>query len=170
MSVRRVKQRAGLVFPELPFAGIKVSERLERIKKMATEADGLLNAGEVDRSENLVRTGYGRLRETWERGVEETILCETVVRFRPGVSTQRLRAVTLSDEEYVALHEAMARCSHFAAHDTASDADATPPTPDELRADIEAARVFFAARKKLNDDTDRRRRELLERSAAFKQA
>ncbi|NMM03272.1 AAA family ATPase [Paraburkholderia sp. RP-4-7] len=170
MSVRRVRQRAGLVFPELPFAGIKVSERLERIKKMAMEADGLLDGGEVDRSENLVRTGYGRLRETWERGVEETILCETVVRFRPGVSTQRLRAVTLSDEEYVALHEAMARCSHFAAHDTAADADATPPTPDELRADIEAARVFFAARKKLNDDTDRRRRELLERSAAFKQA
>ncbi|WP_454690290.1 AAA family ATPase [Achromobacter aloeverae] len=170
MSVRRVRQRTGLVFPELPFAGIKVSERLERIKKMATEADGLLDTGEVERSENLVRTAYGRLRETWERGVEETILCETVVRFRPGVSTQRLRAVTLSDEEYVALHEAMARCSHFAAHDTAADADATPPTADELRADIEAAKLFFATRKKLNDDTDRRRRELLERSAAFKQA
>lgn len=170
MSVRRVRQRAGQVFPELPFAGIKVGERLERIKKMATEADRLLDAGEVDRSENLVRTGYGRLRETWERGVEEAILCETVVRFRPGVSTQRLRAVALSDEEYVALHEAMARCSHFAAHDTAADTDTTPPTADELRADIEAARVFFANRKKLNDDTDRRRRELLERSAAFKQA
>lgn len=69
MSVRRVRQRAGLVFPELPFAGIKVNERLERIKKMATEADGALDAGEVERSENLVRTGYGRLRETWERGV-----------------------------------------------------------------------------------------------------
>ncbi|SPD37826.1 protein of unknown function (plasmid) [Cupriavidus taiwanensis] len=86
------------------------------------------------------------------------------------MSTQRLRAVALSDEEYVALHEAMARCSHFAAHDTAADTDTTPPTADELRADIEAARVFFATRKKLNDDTDRRRRELLERSAAFKQA
>ncbi|SPA23616.1 conserved hypothetical protein [Cupriavidus taiwanensis] len=170
MSVRRIRQRAGLVFPELPFAGIKVGERLERIKNMATEADRLLDAGEVDHSENLVRTGYGRLRETWERGVEEAILCETVVRFRPGVSTQRLRAVALSDEEYVALHEAMARCSHFAAHDTAADTDTTPPTADELRADIEAARVFFATRKKLNDDTDRRRRELLERSAAFKQA
>lgn len=170
MSVRRVRQHAGVVFPELPFAGIKVNERLERIRKMSTEADGALDAGEVERSENLVRTEYGRLRETWERGVEETILCETVVRFRPGVSTQRLRAVTLSDEEYVALHEAMARCSHFAAHDTAADADATPPTADELRADIEAARLFFATRRKLNEDTDRRRRELLERSAAFKQA
>lgn len=170
MSVRRVRERAGMVFPELPFAGIKVTERLERIKKMATDANGLLDAGEVERSDDLIRTGYGRLRETWERGVEEAILCETVVRFRPGVSTQRLRAVALGDEEYMAIHEAMARCSHFAAHDTAANADTTQPTADELRADIEAARSFFATRKKLNEDTDRRRRELLERSAAFKQA
>lgn len=170
LSVRRVKQAAGVVFPELPFAGIKVSERLERIKKMAADAAGFLDTGEVDRGESHVRSGYGRLRETWERGVEESILCETVVRFRPGVSTQRLRAVTLSDEEYVALDEAMARCSYFAAHDTAASADTTPPTPDELRADIEVARVFFATRRKLNEVTDRRRREILDRSAAFKQA
>lgn len=170
MSVRRVRERAGLVFPELPFAGVKVSERLERIKKMAGEADNALNQGDIERSENLVRVGYGRLRETWERGVEEAILNETVVRFRPGVSTQRLRAVVLSDEDYVKIHEAMARCSHFAAHDTSADANTATPTAAELRADIETARVFFAERKKLNDETDRRRRELLERPAAFKQA
>jgi predicted ATPase len=170
MSVRRVKQRAGLVFPELPFAGVKVSERLERIKKMAAEADEVLRNGDIERSENVVRAGYGRLRETWERGVEEAILNETVVRFRPGVATQRLRAVVLDDEDYVNIHEAMARCSYFAAHDTSADANTATPTADELRADVEAARLFFVARKKLNEDTDRRRRELLERPAAFKQA
>lgn len=170
MSVRRVRERAGLVFPELPFAGVKVSERLERIKKMAGEAEELLRNGDIDRSESLVRVGYGRLRETWERGVEEVILNETVVRFRPGVATQRLRQVGLDDEGYVKIHEAMARCSHFAAHDTSADANTATPTAAELRADIETARVFFADRKKLNDDNDRRRRELLERPAAFKQA
>jgi ABC-type cobalamin/Fe3+-siderophores transport system ATPase subunit len=170
MSVRRVRERAGLVFPELPFAGVKVSERLERIKKMAGEADNALNQGDIERSENLVRVGYGRLRETWERGVEEVILNETVVRFRPGVATQRLRQVGLDDEGYVKIHEAMARCSHFAAHDTSADANTATPTAAELRADIETARAFFADRKKLNDETDRRRRELLERPAAFKQA
>ncbi|WP_176079774.1 AAA family ATPase [Paraburkholderia tropica] len=170
MSVRRVKQRAGLVFPELPFAGVKVSERLERIKKMATEADETLRNGHIERSENIIRAGYGRLRETWERGVEESILNETVVRFRPGISTQRLRAVVLEDPDYVKIHEAMARCSYFAAHDTSADANTATPSVDELRTDIEAARVFFADRKKVNEETDRRRRELLERPAAFKQA
>ncbi|MDR5877812.1 AAA family ATPase [Caballeronia sp. LZ032] len=170
MSVRRVRQRAGLVFPELPFAGVRVSERLERIKKMAAEADQLLRDGEIERCENIVRVGYGRLRETWERGVEESIFNETVVRFRPGVSTQRLRAVVLDDEDFLKLNAAMSRCSYYAAHDTSADANTATPTTDELRADIEIARKFFADRKKLNEETDRRRRELLERAAVFKQA
>ncbi|BCZ85372.1 hypothetical protein PTKU64_90470 (plasmid) [Paraburkholderia terrae] len=170
MSVRRAGRRTGLVFAELPFAGAKVSERLERIRAMATEADAAAESGEPERSESIVRTGYGRLRETWERGVEESVLNETVVRFRPGVSTQRLRAVVISDEHYMEIHEAMARCSHFAAHDASLDAPAESPTADELRADVERARVFFAGRKKLNDETDRRRREMMERSPGLKQA
>ncbi|WP_186024214.1 AAA family ATPase [Burkholderia gladioli] len=170
MSVRRVRQSAGLIFAELPFAGVKVAERLERVKKMAAAADDAVGGGDIERSEMLIRVGYGRLRETWERGVEEAILNEAVVRFRPGVATQRLRAVELIDGDYARIHEAMARCSHFAAHDTSADANTATPTADELRADVEIARVFFADRKKLNEDTDRRRRELLERPAAFKQS
>jgi ABC-type dipeptide/oligopeptide/nickel transport system ATPase subunit len=169
MSVRRQKDRAGVIFPELPFAGQKVPERLERIKAMATDADRAANAGETEQSETIIRTAYGRLRETWERGVEESVLNETVVRFRPGVSTQRLRAVAVEDAHYEAIHEAMARCSHFAAHDTSSDANTATPTSDELRADIEIARTFFATRRKLNEETDKRRRETMERAPVFKQ-
>lgn len=170
MSVRRHNERAGVIFPELPFAGQKVSERLERINAMAGYADRAANAGDVEQSEAIIRTAYGRLRETWERGVEESVLNETVVRFRPGVSTQRLRAVVIEDAHYKTIHEAMGRCSHFAAHDTPSDANTSTPTTDELRADIEVARTFFAARRKLNDETDKRRREAVERAAGFKQA
>ncbi|KVF63044.1 AAA family ATPase [Burkholderia vietnamiensis] len=170
MSVRRHNERAGLIFPELPFAGQKVPERLERIKAMAAEADRVANAGDVEQSETIIRIAYGRLRETWERGVEESVLNEAVVRFRPGVSTQRLRAVVVEDAHYEAIHEAMARCSHFAAHDASSDANMSTPTTDELRADIEVARTFFAARRKLNEETDKRRREAMERAAGFKQA
>ncbi|MCW0159672.1 AAA family ATPase [Burkholderia pseudomallei] len=169
MSVRRQKDRAGVIFPELPFAGQKVPERLERIKAMAADADRAANAGDTEQSETIIRTAYGRLRETWERGVEESVLNETVVRFRPGVSTQRLRAVAVEDAHYEAIHEAMARCSHFAAHDTSSDANTATPTSDELRADIEIARTFFATRRKLNEETDKRRRETMERAPVFKQ-
>jgi len=78
--------------------------------------------------------------------------------------------VVLDDEDFLKLNEAMSRCSYFAAHDTSADANTATPTTDELRADIEIARKFFADRKKLNEETDRRRRELLERAAVFKQA
>ncbi|RQU90552.1 hypothetical protein DF053_03375 [Burkholderia cepacia] len=170
MSVRRHNERAGLIFPELPFAGQKVPERLERIKAMAADADRVGSSGDIEQCETIIRTAYGRLRETWERGVEESVLNETVVRFRPGVSTQRLRAVCFEDPHYELIYEAMARCSHFAAHDTSADANTAPPTTDELRADIEVARTFFVNRRKLNDETDKRRREAMERASGFKQA
>ncbi len=169
MSVRRLNERAGLVFPDLPFAGQKVAERLERIKAMAAAANRAANAGELEQSDTIIRTAYGRLRETWERGVEESVLNETVVRFRPGISTQRLRSVVVEDAHYEAIHEAMARCSYFAAHDASSDANISSPTADELLADIEVARTFFEARRKLNNETEKRRREASERAASFKQ-
>lgn len=170
MSIRRAGARAGIVHPDLPFAGIRVAERLERVKDMAKDADKALEAGNADGCDDIVRKAYGRLRETWERGVEELILCESVVRFRPGVATQRLRAVHFEDGHYSALEEAMARCSHFAAHDTAADFNTETPTPKELRADVEVARLYFANRKKANQETDDRRRGFAERGAAFKQA
>ncbi|CAG4886677.1 hypothetical protein LMG31841_00240 [Paraburkholderia saeva] len=79
-------------------------------KNMSNEADEVLRNGDIGRSETIFQAAYGRLRETWERGVEKAILNETVVRFRPGVATQRLRAVVLTDEGYVTIDEAMARC------------------------------------------------------------
>jgi hypothetical protein len=84
------------------------------------------------------------------------------------VSTQQLRSVGLEDEHYFAIHEAMARCSNFAAHDNSSEANLAAPRAAELLADIENARMFFTARRKLNDETDKRRREHMARAPAFK--
>lgn len=169
LSVRRAAGCTGIVHSDLPFAGIRVAARLEILKAMAIDADSALNVGDAQRCDEIVRYAYGRLRETWERGVEEGVLNEAVVRFRPGVSTQRLRSVCFDDDHFAALEAAMSRASHFAAHDGSTDANVAIPSPEKLREDIECARVFFADRTKLNKATDERRRRELERAAAFKQ-
>jgi hypothetical protein len=168
MSIRRTRVGAGIVYPELPFAGMRIPERLDRIRQVAANAARAEADGDMELFETRIRQGYGRLRETWERIVEESILNKTVVRFRPGVATQSLRAVELSDDDYVAVHRAMARCSHFAAHDAAAADNPPIPSVDELRADIEVAAVFIVARNRLNQDTERRRRDLVERPAALR--
>jgi len=124
---------------------------------MAAEADDVLRNGDIERSETFVRVGYGRLRETWERGVEEAILNETVVRFRPGVATQRLRAVVLDDEDYVKIHEAMARCSHFSSRLSAGaghppNAAGIQPVSDASRSASVARSPFLSFARRFTSD------------------
>lgn len=168
MSLRRTRTGAGVVYPELPFAGARIGERLDRIRQMAAQAARAEVEGDHELFETRIRQAYGRLRETWERIVEEAVLNKTIVRFRPVVATQSLRSVELSDDDYTTIHQAMARCSCFAAHDAAAADNPPTPTVDELRADIEIAAAFAEARAKLNKQTEHRRRELVERPAALR--
>ncbi|WP_230974051.1 AAA family ATPase [Burkholderia territorii] len=168
MSLRRTRAGAGVVYPELPFAGARIGERLDRIRQMAAQAARAEAEGDHELFETRIRQAYGRLRETWERIVEEAVLNKTIVRFRPVVATQSLRSVELSDDDYTTIHQAMARCSCFAAHDAAAADNPPTPTVDELRADVEIAAAFAEARAKLNKQTEHRRRELVERPAALR--
>ena len=43
---------------------------------------------------------YSKLRETWERVVEECLLNDVVGRFQPGVATQSLKGVEVTDADY----------------------------------------------------------------------
>jgi len=66
-----------------------------------------------DAYELHVRRGYGRVREAWERFIEEALLAGAVVRFRKGVEKKRLRAALIEDEHFKAVCEGIARCSNF---------------------------------------------------------
>ena len=58
-----------------------------------------------DAYELHVRRGYGRVREAWERFIEEALLAGAVVRFRKGVEKKRLRAALIEDEHFKAVCE-----------------------------------------------------------------
>jgi hypothetical protein len=97
----------------------------------------------------LARDLYNALRMAWERGVEEVLFHEVVLRFRKGVETSRLKKVTVEPEDVTDVTSGMARCSNYTGHDGAQEANVAPPSPVEMEADInalEAWRKFVVAR------------------------
>ena len=93
---------------------------------------------------------YGRLRLAWERCVEEVLLNGVVQRFGEGVSTQKLKAVLVTDDDYRQIEVGMTKSSKFE-HDAASPIGRIPiPDPDELSRDIEYLEAFRLAVDKRN--------------------
>jgi hypothetical protein len=57
---------------------------------------------------------YERLRQSWERAVEEVLLNEVIVRFGDGVSTQRLKPLTdITEADVQSVDTEMSYCSSF---------------------------------------------------------
>ena len=86
--------------------------------------------------EQLTLEAYRKLRPAWERGVEEVLLRQVVLRFRKGVETQRLCELVVDDDDYRQVESGMARCSDHA-HDKAPEGGIALPEPEELLEDIE---------------------------------
>lgn len=78
-----------------------------------------------------------RLRQSWERAVEEVLFNEVVVRFGDGVSTQRLRALTdITEADVHCVDSEMTYCSSFV-HDESGAVNVGIPDPSVIEADIE---------------------------------
>jgi len=53
------------------------------------------------------------LRLAWERCIEEVLLNGAVQRFGESVSTQRLKSVVVTDEDYLKIEAGMSKSSKF---------------------------------------------------------
>ena len=100
--------------------------------------------------EAVAKELYGRLRETWERAVEELLLNRAVMRFRRGIETQRLHQITdITKADIDIIEAAMGKCStHLRGHDQALAINQPVPAPAELKADIEQLENWAAQMRK----------------------
>ena len=86
---------------------------------------------------------YTKMRETWERIVEEILFNNSVQRFRPEVMTQRLEEVCFDPAaDYPAIFDGMKRCSHYCGHDSAPDLPPDLPEVREIAGDIDRLDTF----------------------------
>jgi len=142
LTLNQTPEGYGVAEDALPFAGATVSQRVGMLRNKQVECSKRHKAGDQAGYRLLTRDLYNDLRMTWERGVEEVLFHEVVLRFRKGVETTRLKKVTVEPEDVTAITAGMSRCSNYTGHDGAQVANVAPPSPEEMNADITALDVW----------------------------
>jgi len=125
-----------------PWLGMKVSERIQILEALLSELATLYSTAEPDAYEGPARDWYGRLRETWERAIEEILFGDVVIRYRHDVQSLKLRSLRIwqiDEEDVKGVEAGMTRSSAWLrGHDQPAAVDEAVPEPAELRADLKA--------------------------------
>jgi len=114
--------------------GLTVAKRIGQLKN---DSAGLpkLHGSSPSEYEVRIKNLYGRLRDTYERMVEEIIFRDIVRRGVDVIQTQLLRYVTLPDGLAIRFHEGMTRANTHS-HDNPASDTVPLPTPEDFKADI----------------------------------
>ncbi len=139
LTLNETPEGFGVAVEAIPFAGATVAQRVGMLRNKQVDCARLFKEGDRAGYRRLALELYNDLRMSWERGVEEVLFNEAVLRFRKGVETNRLKKVTIEPEDVAAITSGMGKCSNYTGHDGAMVANnVPPPPPDELSADINA--------------------------------
>lgn len=162
--IRRTADGNGVHSEDLPFDVLGTKDRLGRLRQMLVGVRKAAKEGDEDLQRRLTANCYGQLRLAWERCIEEVLLNGAVQRFGEGVLTQRLKGVTITDDDYREIDAGMTKSSKFE-HDAAAAVGRLPiPDPDELSEDIERLARW---RETLNKRVDGIAKGTASRSALF---
>lgn len=142
--VRRQEQSAGVCAEELPWFAMPFKGKIGYLKNRWVELDKLFREGNRDAYDERAKSLYGRLREAWERALEEVLLNGVVQRYRPSVETHRLAKVyDITEADCKAVEAGMTKASAWLiGHDQAAAARAPVPGSAELKKDIEALETW----------------------------
>src|SRR6185312_16798256 len=92
-TLSRDREYAGHVASGLPFSALSTKKRIGSLRDRWVKAEKVFRTSGQDDYDPLATNVYADLRRTWERAVEDVLLNQVVLRFRPGVETQRLRKI-----------------------------------------------------------------------------
>ncbi|MGH7119147.1 MAG: AAA family ATPase [Acetobacteraceae bacterium] len=131
------KEAAGKVDTAgMTWKGLNVAKRIARIKNDFAPL-AKLHASSPSDYEYQIKNLYGRLRDTYERVVEEVIFHGVVQRGTDVIQTQFLRYVSLSGDHAIRFHKGMTRASTYS-HDNPAAETVPVPTPSEVKEDVAA--------------------------------
>ncbi|HEL3790544.1 TPA: AAA family ATPase [Stenotrophomonas maltophilia] len=147
-SVKTISYRAegpGYIGAGLPYDMRRHRERIAQHRADHQKIAANFNNPPGDTERLAIRNAYDDLRVTIEVGIEDTILNETVVRFRDNISVGRLDGVIIvQDAEYrevQRLHDKC--CRNVRAHSHAAGQQRAVTQPAELLQDIDAIDALF---------------------------
>jgi hypothetical protein len=142
----------------MPWKGLNVATRIGRINNDSAQLSMLHTTSPAD-YEVAVKNLYGRLRDTYERVVEEIIFRDIVRRGTDIIQTQLLRYVRLSDALAIRFHEGMTRANTHSHDNPAADTVAVP-TPADFAKDIEELELLITGLKADSDAAEAARPQM----------
>ena len=138
--------------------GLNVAKRIGQIRTKFSPLPKLYADSPSD-YEYEIKGLFGRLRDTYERMVEETIFCDIVRRGTDVIQTQLLRYVTLPDDLAVRFHEGMTLANSHS-HDNPA-ADTVPvPKPEDFTTHMAELEKLIADFKTAKDKAEAARPQM----------
>jgi len=150
-SLTRTKIETGIIIENLPWDALPVKKRIGVLNNDFQELKKISREGTEEEYREKARILYGKLRECWERLVEEVLLNKVVQRFGREIQMRRLRVLNdITERDYNIIEENMSKCSkYFWGHDSAVSVIEQLPKIGEVESDLEVLREYL---KELIDD------------------
>lgn len=160
--VHRMGETVGHVRPSVPWEGLSPADRVGPLTDRLVSLEKLYADHDEASYRDAASIFCERLREAFERAVEERVLAGVVHRRSDDVQTKKLREVNTTEEICAMVDLGMSEPSAWV-HDRARADGASPPAPDELRAGLDLYRELLG---KLSNAEGERRKEKKRRKQA----
>jgi energy-coupling factor transporter ATP-binding protein EcfA2 len=144
-SLTRKKKETGIIAKNPPWDALSVGKRIGILKSAYQQLEKIERTETEETYKERAKTLYGKLRETWERFIEEVFLNGAIQRFGRAIQTQRLsKVIDLTDDDYSLVDSNMSKCStYFTGHDTAGTLIEEMPDSAEFLADVKVLEDYI---------------------------
>jgi AAA domain len=138
--IRHTPTATGIVNADLPWDGMKLRERVQKLDESARSLARTRGQMEEDAYARDARHFYDDLRAAWERGLEEVAFAQVIMRHRDEIKPAPLVKVSALTKQDCQDWEAnFAKCcGQMAGHDQSRGRNRATPEPDELLKDAQA--------------------------------
>ena len=160
-SIRKEGIHSGIVCEGNPWHAQGVKDRIKNLKNDVENLKQMnLKEEKYNQAAGVI---YGRLRETWERLIEEVLFNKVITRFSQGIQTQMLNGVFVDDEDYKTIYFTMSDCSKYMiGHDKSLSLSDARPDIKGIEEDIEKIEKFYKKTRKRKDDTVSKRKKYID--------
>ncbi|PRY40510.1 AAA family ATPase [Umezawaea tangerina] len=160
VQIERGAGVTGLCDDGLSSLGAPVKERIGKIKVKLEQVKKMYDSGADAAWRTEAYRIAGQLRAAWERAVEERLFQGVISRFDRPVQTNRLRKVSVEDDDWDTLESQMTEISRWIdAHDAPASAGDPAPSHDDLRSSLDSLELWGKQLDTRAAMTERRRKK-----------
>lgn len=149
-SLTRNKMETGIVAQNPPWDALPVRSRIGILKNELQTLEKIERTETEEIYRERVKPFYGKLRETWERFVEEVLLNKAVQRFGREIQTKRVKVLSdITDADYKIIEDNMSKCStYMLGHDSAGTLIENMPEAKEVKEDLNILEDYLIEMRK----------------------